>query len=371
MKKILILLTLIFAINASFSLNNLAITEVSVSDASIYPGESGVISFLIQNLGSDELSNIKVYISSGLEIENKLINIGSMKAGTSNFIVTSYFAQPNASKGSYPININVKYDYFGQQLTSQSGSAVNVLGINELVIENYTTSLLIDNLSTFKFLVSNQGSNPLNNIFIKIIMPNGFIAETGSEFYIDSINPGEYKEFTSRIFIQKDIEPKAYQFILSANANSYSKNATLNILVKGEPKLVINSINLDPKIMVAGSNQIISTQIENIGSSKAYGVKAELLTNESLAGITFELLGSLDREDITSAIFEIITPNSEKLEGSVKITYYDSQNNEFYTVQEINYSIIPSSGSETYLWNVLILIAIIAFFLYKKSKKKK
>ncbi len=371
MKKIVILLALIFAFNASFSTGSLAISDVSVSDASIYPGESGAISFLIQNLGSDDLSNVKVHISSGLEIENKLINIGLMKAGTSSFIVTSYFAQSNVSTGSYPININVEYDYFGQQLTSQSGNAVNILSISELVIESYTTSLLIDNSSAFKLLISNQGSNSLNNVFIKIIMPNGFIAETGSEFYIDSINPGEYKEFTSRIFIQKDIEPQAYQFILSANANSYSKNATLNILAKGEPELVINAINLDPKIMIAGSSQIISTQIENIGSSKAYGVKAELLTNESLAGITFELLGSLDREDITSAIFEIIAPSSEKLEGIVKITYYDSQNNEFYAIQEIDYSIIPSSGSGAYLWVVLILIAVVAFFLYKKSKKKK
>jgi LPXTG-motif cell wall-anchored protein len=36
-----------------------------------------------------------------------------------------------------------------------------------------------------------------------------------------------------------------------------------------------------------------------------------------------------------------------------------------------NYSIIPSSGSGAYLWVVLILIAVVAFFLYKKSKKKK
>jgi hypothetical protein len=322
-------------------------------------------------LGSDDLINAKVYISSMLEIDNQLINIGTIKSGTSSFVVASYSAQSNASKGSYPININVEYNYLGQQLISQSGSSVNVLSISELVIESYTTSLLIDNSSTFKFLVSNQGSDPLNNVFIKIIMPNGFIAETGSEFYIDAINPGKYKEFSSRIFIQKDIEPQAYQFILSANANSYSKNATLNILAKGAPKLVINAINLDPKIIIAGSSQIISTQIENIGSSKAYGIKAELLTNDSLAGITFELLGSLDREDITSAIFEVIAPSSEKLEGEVKITYYDSQNNEFYAMQAIDYSIISSSGGGAYIWIAIIIIAAAAFFIYKKSKKKK
>ncbi|MFA5303971.1 MAG: hypothetical protein WC393_05575 [Candidatus Nanoarchaeia archaeon] len=374
MKKLISLLTLLLILNISFSVSatKLSITNIALSDSELYPGQSGTISFNIQNLESTDLTNLRIIPSSQLILNTPLINIGTIKPSESKFIILTYSVPMALASGSYSISIEAKYDNGGQQLTSQSGDTVTVLSSNNLIIDNYTTSLLIDSSTNFSLTVSNQGNDIFKNVFLNILMPNGFIPESGSEFYISSLSPGESKTFYSMIFVQKEIEPEAYQLLLRAKSNDYTLNSTLNLLTVGEPKIAINSINLDPKLIIKGAQETISCQIENLGSSKAYGVKAELLVNDEFKGITSENLGTLDREDITSAIFEIIIPESQnKITGEIKITYYDDKGTESTITQSINYDILSVDGSTTYLLIGIALAAVIAFFVYKRMKKKK
>ncbi|MDD4353365.1 MAG: hypothetical protein PHN56_02810 [Candidatus Nanoarchaeia archaeon] len=374
MKKLISLLTIMLALSVGFSAvtTKLAITNVVLSDSQIYPSQSGTISFNIQNLETTDLTNLRIIPSSQLMLDQSLITIGTIKSGDSKFIIFTYTAPLTLQSGSYSISIEAKYDSGGQQLTSQSGSTVAVLSSNNLIIENYTTSLLIDSSTNFSITLSNQGNDIFKNVFVNLIMPNGFIPETGSDFYINSLNPGESKTFVSKIFVQKEIEPQSYQFTLQATSNDYSLDSTINLLTIGEPKISINSINADPKIIMKGVQETISCQIENLGSAKAYGIKAELLINDEFKGIKSENLGTLDREDITSAIFEIIIPESQsKLTGDIKITYYDAAGKESTITQSIDYDILSVDGSSTYLIVGAAIVAVVAFFIYKRMKKKK
>jgi uncharacterized membrane protein len=373
MKKIILLLTLLIALSISFgATTKLSITNIALSDFEIYPGESGTISFNIQNLETTDLANLKIIPSSQLIMDQSIINIGTIKPGDSKFIIFTYSAPLTLPSGSYSISIEANYNSGGQQLTSQSGDTVAVLSSNNLVIDNYTTSLLIDASTNFSLSVSNQGNDVFRNLFISLIMPNGFIPETGSEFFISSLSPGESKSFSSRIFVQKEITPESYQFVLNAKSNDYTLNSTLNLLTIGEPKISINSINLDPKLIYANAQQTISCQIENLGSAKAYGIKAELLIGDEFQGIKSENLGTLDREDITSAIFEIIIPQSQSsMEGEIKITYYNDKGKESSITQAINYNILSADGSSIYIIIVVSAAAIIAYIAYKNLKKKK
>jgi len=372
MKKTILLLILLLAFSRAYSAVKLSITNVALSDSQIYPGESGTISFEIKNLDSSDLTNLRIVSSSLLTMTPSTIYIGMIKSGESKFIVLTYSCPLNLQSGSYSVSVEARYDDGGEQLTSQSGSTVKVMQSNNLIVENYTTSLLIDSTTNFSLTVSNEGNDVFKNIFISLILPNGFIPETGSEFYISSLSPGESKTFYSNIFVEKDIEPQSYQFSLEVQSNSYSISSTLNLLTVGEPKISINSINLDPKLIMKGATQTISCQIENLGSSKAYGIRAELLVNDEFQGIKSENLGTLDREDITSAIFEIIIPQSQNnIEGEIKITYYDAKGKESSVTESISYQILSADGSALYITIGLIITAVVAYVVYKNLKKKK
>jgi len=341
MKKILSLIILMLAVNLAFSATvKLSITNIELSSQELYPGASGTINFNIQNLETTDLTNVRVTASSQLSVDQPLIYIGTMKPGESKFLIFTYSAPLTLSSGSYSISLQAAYDSGGQQLTSQGGSTLNVLSSNELIINNYTTSLMIDDYTNFSITVSNHGNDIFNNIFISLVMPDGFIPESGSEFYLSSLNPGESETLYSNIFVQKEIEPKSQQFQIIAKSSSYSLDSTLNLMTIGEPEISINSINLDPKLIYAGTEQTISCQIENLGSSKAYAIKAELIIDDAFKGIKSENLGTLDREDITSAIFEILIPAAQsEITGQIKITYYDEKGKESSVTQAITYDI--------------------------------
>jgi hypothetical protein len=371
MKKIISLLALLLVLNIGFSSTKLAITNVELSDLEIYPGEAGTISFNVQNLDSNDLTNLRISLSSQLIIDQPLFNIGTIKSTDSKFIIFTYTAPLTLSSGSYSLSIEAKYDDGGQQLSSQSGDTVKVLSSNNLIINNYTTSLLIDSLTNFSVTLNNQGNDVFKNVFLTLLLPNGFIPTKGSQFYIDSINPGEIKTISTQILTDKEIEPEAYQFMLVTKSNNYMKNTSLNLVTVGKPKLSINNINLDPKTIMSNTLETISVQLENLGSSKAYSIKSELIIDDEFLGIKFENLGSLDREDITSTIFEITIPASQKrLTGEIKITYLDELGNELIVSENIDYQIIMQQSNVVY-YVIVLVVGVVAYFVYRKLKKKK
>ncbi|MDD5054395.1 MAG: hypothetical protein PHG04_03400, partial [Candidatus Nanoarchaeia archaeon] len=83
-------------------------------------------------------------------------------------------------------------------------------------------------------------------------------------------------------------------------------------------------------------------------------------------------LGALDREDITSAIFEIIIPaGAEELLGEIRITYFDAKGNELIASQQISYEILDGNGSQIYVLIIAAIVSGAAYFAYKKFNKKK
>ena len=133
---------------------------------------------------------------------------------------------------------------------------------------------------------------------------------------------------------------------------------------------MISGINLDPEIPTKSVMQTISVQYENIGSSKAYNVESKLNLDKEVIGVTMEYLGTLDRDDLTSAIFDFIA--TEKITGDIILTYKDEQGEKHSLIQEINYDLMSSSKNNSMLqWALLIVGIIIAFFVYKKLKTQK
>jgi hypothetical protein len=111
-------------------------------------------------------------------------------------------------------------------------------------------------------------------------------------------------------------------------------------------------------------------QLENTGSGDAYNVIAELVMDDSVVGITTEYLGSLEREDLTSAIFDIYTPMSDNISPNVVITYNDAAGNLYTTSQALSFDVLQ--GEATPITTYLIWAAVIGgviYYIYQRYKK--
>lgn len=372
MKKGLLFLLLIVSFGIVFAVPELTISAVSVSDTSVYAGDSGNIGFTITNTGDRDITNTDVVLASSLSVGDSTFSFSTINVGESRYITTSFSVPSGISSGSYSISISVDYSYSSFEYTDQAGATITVLPTNYLVINEYTPSLVVDELSPFVLNLSNQGTDKLENILIDLVLPDGFISTTGSQFYIDSLDVGETLLWTSNIYIEKSIEPDSFQFSLIKTASGYSDTDTLNVFVVGEPNIAFSGVNLDPDIPVSNSLQTISVQFENIGSGDAYAVVAELILDQEVTGITTEYLGTLERGDLTSAIFDIYMPTTNNFVGSVLVTYNDAHGVEHNVSQAIDVDVltVESTSIVTYfIW--LVIIVVVGYFVYNHYKKKK
>lgn len=374
MKKIMAVLIILMCFSLAFSTPEVSISQVTVSDASISSGESGSISFTITNTGDRDITNVNVRISSQLGITNTFFSFSDFEIGESRYVSTTYNAPVNMETGSYSILISVDYNIGDAQYSNQAGSVIRVSGSKYLVVSNYTTNLFIDEVNPFSITLKNEGDDELTDVLLELILPDGFIPTTGSQFYVESLSVGEQKIINMNIFVEKSIEPDSFQFTIEKSADSYSDNDILNMVINGVPFIAFSGINLDPEIPVSGTMQTISVQFENTGSGDAYNVVASLVLEQDVVGVTTEYLGTLEREDLTSAIFDIYTPNSDGLTGFIQLNYTNADGEDFVTMQSIDFDVIQSNQtSTTTIVIVVIVVGVIGYLVYKRyfSKKKK
>lgn len=347
-------------------------STITLSESSINPGESGRLSFTLTNTGDVEIDNLVVSLSSDLTLFTQSFNFKDVGVGEAKYVTTTYSALNSFLPGDYEIRVEVTASTGDSSYKTQSGEVVEVQGSNYLIVSAYTSSLVIDNTASFVVNLTNQGDEVLNDILIDLKLPDGFIPTTAFQFYINNLSIGASESILSNVFVEKGIEPDSYQFTLTKTADGYNDTDTLNVVANGVPSLSFSGLNLDPEIPTQGLSQTISVQVENIGSGKAYNVIAKLLLDEEVTGVTTEYLGTLERDDLTSAIFDITTPMVNNLTGSVRITYEDGDGNDYVEVQDLSFDVIQleSNNFMNYLiW--IVIISVVAYFAYKKFIKKK
>ncbi|MBN1923289.1 MAG: hypothetical protein JW791_00840 [Nanoarchaeota archaeon] len=372
MRKALFYLLIFACFSIVFAAPEVTISSITLSDSTINTGESAGITFTVTNTGDRDLTSIGIVLNSDLNLARTTFSFDDIEIGESRQISTSFSAPVGLSSGTYSISISVSFNIGDQKYSNQAGALVNVLSTNYLVVSSYTSNLVIDDYTSFNLNVTNQGNTDLNNLLVDLILPDGFVPTPGSQFYINSLSVGESKLLTTNVFIERGIEPDSYQFTISKSAEGYIDSDTLNVIVTGTPVLSFSGVNLDPEIPVSGTAQTISVQFENIGSGKAYNVVAKLLLEQDVVGVTTEYLGTLDRDDLTSAIFDIQTPLTKSLKGAVTITYNDASGVSNSITQDLNFDVVQAESiSVTTLLIVGAVIAVIAYLAYKRFYKKK
>ena len=195
----------------------LMVSEFFTSVDQVKSGEEFDFTFKVYNTHSETAAkNIKVTVTSEMFSVTKGSNsffLQGIKPEESEEIVINLKASAAATTGSYPVNIQMEYEYDGMPTTESNTDGVVVTETKMLLIkENLRVS--VENVSIgswempsmgmatpLSFSIYNMGKSTLNNVYFTV--SGDFEVANGSSYYYGSLQAG-YPDY-----VEMDVIPLA------------------------------------------------------------------------------------------------------------------------------------------------------------------
>ena len=201
--------------SGSLSKPKLMVSEFASSKEVVKSGEEFDFTFSVYNTHSEtDAKNIKITVTSETFSVTKGSNsffIREIAPGGSEEITINLKASAAAMTGSYPVNIQMEYEYDGMPATEANAGGVEVTETKMLLIkENLRVSVenaavggwdmpYVDQTTQLAFSIYNMGKSVLNNVYFTV--EGDFAVANGSSYYYGSLQPG-YPDY-----VEMDIIP--------------------------------------------------------------------------------------------------------------------------------------------------------------------
>ncbi len=190
--------------DTAISKPKLMVSEFSTSLEQIKTGEAFDFVFQVYNTHNDiAAKNIKVTVTSETFSVTKGSNsffLQQVKAGESAPITINLKASAAATTGSYPIHIQMEYEYDGMPTKETGDEGVVVTETKMLLIkENLRVSVenvsiggwetpMANQTTALSFSIYNMGKSTLNNVYFTV--EGDFEVANGSSYYYGSLQAG-------------------------------------------------------------------------------------------------------------------------------------------------------------------------------------
>ncbi len=200
---------------STISRPKLMVSEFRTSQEVIKSGEEFDFTFVVYNTHDDlAAKNIKITVTSEMFSVTKGSNsffLQEIKPGEDGEITINLKASAAAMTGSYPVNIQMEYEYDGMPTSEANAGGVEVTETKMILIkENLRVSvenLMVGSWNTpyvnqptqLSFSVYNMGKSTLNNVYFTV--EGDFAVANGSSYYYGSLQAG-YPDY-----IEMDIMP--------------------------------------------------------------------------------------------------------------------------------------------------------------------
>ncbi|WP_440953778.1 COG1361 S-layer family protein [Methanococcoides sp. FTZ1] len=294
------------------------------------PGETVELTVSVQNIGNEDLSDVKVeiepeypFLQVSDEPLSKTISFLDARQDEDDAAILRFTlnVDPNASEGTYDLDITVNE---GNSATKTTTVDLEVRGkeyaqvvINKAIIDRAVEE-------TLEFTVMNTGSSPLKNMAISWNEPNGVILPVYSDNtkFISYLDTGESATVAYSVIADVNADPGLYQLDIDLEFEDYDSN--------------VNAINTKAGIFVGGGTDFdvafsegntgeVSLSIANIGNNEAYSVKVSIPEQENFkaSGSSESIVGNLDKGDYTITSFSIINNAMGPDSGNSERSYMD------------------------------------------------
>jgi len=279
-----------------------------------------------------------------------------------------------------------------------------------------TVFLTAGKIDDFRFNITNNNNNPIQNAVVTLSANNGALEILGnSKWNLDMINPKTTLQFPTKVFASKTLINSPISFEVNveyvSNGQLKSDSFFIGANVVGEIEVSINDLSIDniggtlnvvgnllnkgntgglfTTIELVTDKEMIEREIENLSAT---GQNVSNLRIATPASTTPEYLGDLE-EDSPLPFNIPISNSNESASGNylvpLKVEYYDDLRNQYIIYENdivtVDLPQQPNSESEgvgslfstsnplglIILIVIIIVIIIILRYLRTRSKKKK
>ncbi|AKB25551.1 hypothetical protein MSMTP_2082 [Methanosarcina sp. MTP4] len=365
------------------------------------PGEDLLIRINLENTGNDPAENVKIGIE---EIDPFIFKYSTSKAYGSGTNTEKFFAidqirqrskvelnfhfrvDSRATSGAYQLEFTIED---GNGASFSKRIPIRVEGNPDLVLvgtqiipagmvgsEKPSTVSLVPNQEFYiRTTVKNAGNGDAKNVRVMLDM-NGsspIVSLEDNVRFLEKLEAGSSENLSFKLLLGSNAEVQPYKLPLRITASNEAetlqidKSQEIGINVLNQARINIASLKFDPEIPVKGQKVSMIVRLENVGEGEALFVKAKLEGLDA-SGSSSAFLGRLDKDDDAPAVFTFIPGKTGEQEVTLLVEYVDDfgqhQLSEDLTVNVIN----DSNSKVPLLIGVLVVLAVVVFFMKKKGK---
>ena len=254
----------------------------------------------------------------------------------------------------------------------------------EIAIQSFETnpqSVLPGDQVQLRLTLENVGNDDIENILVKLDLTNAPFAplRSSSEKIIDEIQEDEQDTIYFDLVALPDAESQIYKIPVKISYGNITKDSLISIEVSANAKLDVILENSD--IVKINDQGKVTVKFINNGLTQIKFLKVTLQPSQAYEVLSTNTvyIGGVDVDDFETEEFTII-PKIKNPQLSFEVTYKDSNNNEFHEVKYINLNVYTEEEAKqlglvqkSIISSILIpvIVLIIAFFIYRKLRKKK
>jgi len=390
----IVLVSLVFFINSAIASGSVTLTS-QVLDSTVRPGGETTVFLTLANPSTTaSVSSVKLSISPGPYItpSTNYIEIGGLDVSSSQQTSLTVKVSTNAISTISYIKVKVSY-YVG---TSQYESTVNVpITIKRIPILQVTEVQYMPNLIepgnkvTLYFNLKNEGDGPAKDVRVILNQTTEkFIVELSPETFVDSVGPKESMSVSFDIVADPSIDigthtiPITLIYLDETRNTNYTATKYIGLTISGKYNFIITP---SQAVLAPGKKGNADIQISNAGTQEALYLNLKILPSEPITEVTPSAvyIGNLKSDDYDTQKFSLkidddAAPGVYPL--NIQLNYRDPYGKTYTQDFEADITVSSlkefnsSNGSKLSPFTIIIILLIIAaigYFVYKKIKKRK
>lgn len=252
----------------------------STNPSTVYAGDSGYVSVVMTNSGTEAVDNVKINVtskSSELNITQTGFRVFRMEGGDHATASFPFKVKENVPKGVYFVDFSISFDGYGSE-ESTYRVFVTVDEDTNLIYTLDSGSELLTGNNTVKVTLENPYDHNIGNLLVKLEGNDPF-SILNSERFVSNIDPFSKQSFEFEVWLD-DVSEGVYPLTLVREYSGLQKNATLNFRVHGKPDLTYEVVG---DYLLSGNGNYIELLIRNTGLVAADDVKVTLAGEDPIS----------------------------------------------------------------------------------------
>ena len=210
-----------------------------------------------------------------------------------------------AVNGKHELKLRYKYEGYDWVISS---STIDVASKQFAQIIVDKAKLQPGTETDFKFIVTNTGNSPLQNLVFSWSEPNGAVLPVYSDNtkYIKYLDIGKTVDLDYKVIADVNAKPGLYKLNLNLKYESV-QNSTLTSISTSAGVFIGGETDFDVAFSQSSQGQT-SLSVANTGNNPAQSVSVRIPEQENfrVAGSNSAIIGNLDKGDYTVVSFQII-----------------------------------------------------------------